>query len=920
VRIALLISCVLLACQATTPSYTFRHAEQRGRLQSNGLRFVVMPDASTSLAEVDVRFEVGSREDPPGKAGLAHLVEHLLFETKPEGPSGKSLKYFLQQVAVSWNAYTVWDKTHFTTLGRADQIEVLLQLEAMRLHYGCESITEEEFAREREVVRNEIRQRYGTPEGQIMPLVLQSVYPAGHPYHRITGGDDVQVAALTLADACDFVKRYYTPDRATLVVAGGVDREKTVRAIGRLFGPNARRVPASRAAVPAVRLGGPRKTYALDIDKPTVVVVWPVPDVGSAAGEAVEDAMLEALRATSYTASEYEFATTVSPTGRLGGGAAATMGVVIELTSLGKLDQAVDFTFKAARGARDLFQNSLEPFEEWRARRQQALITALEPLAGRTDVVADLAQFRRDYDFAGGDLFVFRELDAIAKLDEGAVRDAARAALDPAKAQVIVFTPSKTGIKGDRRSSVAFSARTHEEAPVADIDPAEAGKPLAVADDLAALNRATWLTLGNGMRVALLPVDAMPIVTARLVFDVGKATAPDKPLVADASASLLLMRPNAIDQFGTQLPVRLSRAGIRVGCNATTDTTICQARGMNIYLDDMIEGLERMTKVGEYDQSFVEAAQKQLRGAIANRRTRLLNELERQKLGALLGADHPYAKSVALTRSEIGKLGRDALFEFRKKHYSAANATLVIAGAFDPKHAESVIRHHFGDWSHGHDTPPVTAPAAPRAGATTIGVIGDEAPQMRVSILYPSAPGIGGQHAIRLIVAEMLDARVDAVRETLGATYGVNASRRAQRGPSYYEVAGTVDAARAGEALKAIRVAIESLRTGDAATFDLDFARARRRILRRLLAESNTSTVLVDRLSTISSFDMPPAYYTTLIRQVAAASPTHAHAVIASELDPKQEVVAALASRDVLEKAFAEAALTDVRFVEMAPN
>ena len=68
-------------------SALLQEAERRGRLESNGIRFVLMPDETTQLAEVDIRYDVGSREDPPGRAGLAHLVEHLMFQTRPDGPN-----------------------------------------------------------------------------------------------------------------------------------------------------------------------------------------------------------------------------------------------------------------------------------------------------------------------------------------------------------------------------------------------------------------------------------------------------------------------------------------------------------------------------------------------------------------------------------------------------------------------------------------------------------------------------------------------------------------------------------------------------------------------------------------------------------------------------------------------------------------
>src|SRR3954467_15047036 len=107
--VALAVCVLSSSCNPSTPKFAFKHGEIRGRLQKNGLRFVVMPDTTTQLVEVDVRYEVGSREDPPGKAGLAHPVEHLMFQQRPDGPSSKPVMQLLESMTLNMNAYTNWD-------------------------------------------------------------------------------------------------------------------------------------------------------------------------------------------------------------------------------------------------------------------------------------------------------------------------------------------------------------------------------------------------------------------------------------------------------------------------------------------------------------------------------------------------------------------------------------------------------------------------------------------------------------------------------------------------------------------------------------------------------------------------------------------------------------------------------------------
>src|SRR5262249_4937022 len=150
----------------SAPKYAIKYTEKRMTL-GNGLRAVIVPDATTQMVEVDVRYDVGSREDPPGKAGLAHLVEHLMFQQRPDGPTAPPLMHFIDQMTTFFNAFTNWDTTHYMQLSRADQVDSMLKVEAERMFYGCQTISEEEFEREREVVRNEIRWRSGDAKGQM---------------------------------------------------------------------------------------------------------------------------------------------------------------------------------------------------------------------------------------------------------------------------------------------------------------------------------------------------------------------------------------------------------------------------------------------------------------------------------------------------------------------------------------------------------------------------------------------------------------------------------------------------------------------------------------------------------------------------------------------------------------------------------
>jgi zinc protease len=890
-------------CTPKDPKFAFTYAEKRGVIEANGLRFVIIPDASTQLVEVDVRYEVGSREDPDGKAGLAHLVEHMMFLLRPDGEASPALMHHINQLATFFNAYTNWDSTHYMTSARAEQLDDLLSIEAMRLFYGCQTISEDEFLREREVVRNEIRQRGGTAEGQIPQLVLSSVYPKGHPYERMIGGDDAQLTSITLADACKFIQDYYVPERATVIVAGGVDFDKTVDRIEHWFGRLPRKQGGPRKRVEPVEPRPSRDTIDLDIERHTVAVSWPLPAQNSDEGANAFYGIWNAFIRTASKAQEYDFAYSVQPM-ILGGQEAPVFSILIELKGEGKLGEALDFVWKGARQAHRGYDVTWKEFDILRKQSQADFIASLEPLMARTNQVGDMVQFEREVGFDSNEEYIIHALKKYDHFDGGKIASAIKKYLDPDRATVVVFKANQEGLKGDTRANVKFETKSHDKVAEPEVDPREAKRPLKVAAELKGLTNAIRYELGNGMKVVLLPVaGSMPIVSAQLSFDVGTAHA-DNPLIADWAASSL--SPSMDDEA-------LRMTGVRISGAATDDQTLFSTQAVNIYLEVLIKGLERFLRAGEYHQKGIENRQRGFRDRNATQEAQTRTEYLRQLGGALYGADHAYAK-VALPDHARG-FGLDALRSWSRKHYTAGNATLVVAGNFDAEQAKRYIKDNFGGWDRGHVDDPVAAAQRDRTGPEYIGVIAKPGPQVRVSIAYPGPAGVDGEEAARRVLTEMLNSRMFAIRTELGATYGTYARRVTNRGPGAYTMGGTVDAERAGEALTAMRAGIQLLRDGGD-QWDIDFVRARRTLIQDLLSESTVSFELVFRLAAIDKFDLAPDHYNKLLQMIAAASPAQVKALIKRELEAGKEIIVLQADKATLERTFREAQINDYALVQ----
>ncbi len=925
---------VLCTCSADTPRFAFKTAERRGVLESNGLRFVIMPDPSTELVEVDVHYEVGAAEDPQGKAGLAHLVEHLMFQMRPDGPQTPPIFQTLLDLATFVNAFTSWDMTHYWTTVRSENFDSMLKIEAMRMYFaadlpstpelpafGCSTVPMSEFEREREVVRNEIRAG-SSADDYVTQLVEASMYPKGHAYERMVGGNDVQIASAQLADACKFMKDYYAPERATVIIAGGVDMEKAIAAVQKWFGKIPRRSPIARTKVEPFQPSHDKVEIQADVERPSVWIGWALPPGNTPEGEAAQFGIGSTFARIARKADEYGFAYSVQPA-VFGGDLAPLFLVRIELKSMGKLDEALEFAQKAAKQAyRGWDEGSEAELDEEKNREKARVIASLEPLSSRTLTIGRMVQYEKGMEFGSDKMYMFHALDKIDKFDGARVASVVKKTIDWDKAGIVVVKPNKEGLKGDTRSTVKFQVQTDQAITNAAVDPAEARRPLKIHAQLKALAGAQRFTLGNGMNVVLLPVNSMPLISARMIFrNTGDAATPDNPALA-AAAGGFIHRVGDMDPQGAQNTDVFSRTGVEIGCNTSEDAMVCSTHGINIYLDVMVKGFERMVKAGEYSQEQIERWQKRTKEDWKLHSTQEENEYVRQVMTALYGADHPYTKTAILTPDAANKIHKDALDSYRDKHFRAGNATLVLVGSFDPVKAEKLVRSVFGDMGKGAIDKPVDPKPAPRTGPVFVGVKkSKEDQQLTLTIAYPAPAGVDGQEGARRVLSEMMNIRAENVRFKRGSTYGLYFARQPKVGPTAYMmrggavIGGTIDAERAGESIKALRESLDGLRQSDA-EFDEDFVRARRKLIGTLMGESTVTSELAQRLGFIAMYNLNGDYYNTLLQQIAAVSPAQIRALIKSELNPANEVIVALGDKAHLDKAFAEAGIRDVKIVE----
>jgi len=201
----------------------------------NGLRVVVHEDHAVPLVAINVWYHVGSGREVQGRSGFAHLFEHMLFQGSEHVGDDKHFA-IVQEAGGTANGSTNADRTNYFELVPSNFLETALWLEADRMGFLLQALTQAKLDNQRDVVKNERRQNYeNRPYGMTSIKIGELLYPSDHPYHWPTIGYQEDLTAAALDDVKSFFSQWYNPNNASLVIAGDVKTADAKRLVTRYF-------------------------------------------------------------------------------------------------------------------------------------------------------------------------------------------------------------------------------------------------------------------------------------------------------------------------------------------------------------------------------------------------------------------------------------------------------------------------------------------------------------------------------------------------------------------------------------------------------------------------------------------------------------------------------------------------------------
>ncbi len=246
-------------------------------LLPNGLTLVVHEDHSDPVVQVDVTYHVGSAREQIGKSGFAHFFEHMMFQGSDHVKDEEHFK-MVTDAGGTLNGSTNRDRTNYYETVPANQLEKMLWLEADRMGFLLDAVTQKKFEVQRATVKNERGQNYDNrPYGLLGEVTARNLYPYGHPYSWLTIGYIEDLNRVDVNDLKNFFLRWYGPNNATVTVGGDVKTAEVIKLVEKYFGSIPRGPEVEKVVVPAVVLDKDRYVSYTDnyIRLPLLNIVFP---------------------------------------------------------------------------------------------------------------------------------------------------------------------------------------------------------------------------------------------------------------------------------------------------------------------------------------------------------------------------------------------------------------------------------------------------------------------------------------------------------------------------------------------------------------------------------------------------------------------------------------------------------------------
>jgi zinc protease len=843
---------------------------------NNGLKVVVVEDRTAPVVQTSVWYGFGSLDETPGKTGLAHALEHMMFRgTKAISAGG--LDDIVARLGAQMNGETTYDYTQFYFEMPADKIDVALFIEADRMQHAA--LRAADWAVERNAVLNEIDGDASSPFFNLLARVRAAAFP-GQPAGRTPVGNRSDVASATVADIARYYRQWYAPNNATLVVAGDVSHQAVFAKAQRYFGSiPGKKLPAAEVRNPVASSG---QTVEAQFPFPFEILdlAYSVPGDKQTGEPAVSTlaTLLENQRSPFYQAlvqSNIALAIESDADTQLRGGL-LNVFVILNPGHSGAQAQTV-------------FQSVLD--QTLKSGFSPELVTAAKRLtiaerlysADSIDGIGSLVGYT--YGIVGEK--VADEDRRLAALTGDDLLAAARTYLS--KPTVVghlrpnASPPKGSSSKSDAAASDDFSKRV-PSGPV--VEPRWIAQAVRTPTTARSALAPVAFTLSNGVRVIVQQKNDRPTFFLR-------GSIASSPAFQPPGLEGISRLASAVADYGsTKYPFAQRRkATDEMGAFVVTGETFSaqgEARDFDRIVDIVADGEAHPT----FADPWFSLERSQLANSLQSESSISGVMIDRAYDELLLASDDPSLHKP--TPQSVDRITRDDLLNFSSRYWRPDLTTIAVVGDISPRQVQSTLETAFGAWQASGPKPNPHLMAMPPASKGH-DYIGTAANQVYIRLGQPAVARSSPDYDTFLVLSQILggsgafESRLwQELRQKRGLVYSVSSSIDANADRGDFRVELSASPERVVEAVRFVRAELERFQSEPASAIELQEAKVR--LVSDALLEEASSTGQAKQLLDILVNDLPANYYRTLNERFARITAADVERVAKTYLKPARLV------------------------------
>ncbi|MBY6127948.1 insulinase family protein [Qipengyuania aquimaris] len=842
----------------------------------NGLDVIVHEDRKAPIVGVAVWYNVGSKDEPEGKTGFAHLFEHLMFNGSENAPNDY-FQYLQEMGATDYNGTTNFDRTNYFQTVPRPALERALWLESDRMGYLLGAVTQEKLDNQRGVVQNEKRQGDNQPGGLVFYEILENMFPEGHPYGHSVIGSMADLDSASMDDVRSWFRDKYGPNNATVVLAGDISAAEARPLMEKWFGPINRGPVNNPAEAEIPVLTEDKRSVMRDnVAATTITKYWAVPGItseeltalnvgasvfgGLASSRLDEILVRDEQLAVSVGAGNFDF----QRVGILLVNATLKPGVELEVLE-SRLDELI---------AEYIAEGPTEDEVRRAATNDLAgTIRGLEQVGGFGGKAVTLARGEVLADDPG---FYKKQFDTLATLTAADVKSAMERWMTR-PAFTLVLEPGERDSDYEEAASVGGADnaserdREAEEITVTEVRPAPPIDTIATLD-FPDIERAT---LANGMAVTYAQRDAVPATYVTMSFNAGSAADP-AGMRGLEDLTLNLFDEGTAGMTSQQIAEEREKLGLTISTGGGSDRSTFTLSALSANLTPSLELLSDIIRNPAFNEADLERVRTQTITGIRQQMKSPNGIAFRAMPAEIFGESNPYGGTS--TVESVQSITRADLYAFKDRWIRPDNGEVFVVSDQPLADVVDSLNAVFGDWS---------APEAAK-GTKTFASAAQATEGNRI-ILYnrPNSPQsyiVGAQLTpLDARDADYIDftnannslggnflARLNMnLRETKGWSYGYRGGAQTFENAVVYFTAGGVQADRTGDSLAEVRREISEFLSTRGVTSE-ELARNVASEIGELPGRFETSGAVLSALQSNALYGRSDDYYETLVEKYQA--------------------------------------------------